>query len=218
MGQQVFAISGIVFLALTGLAVSNLAYDRGVPGNVSRFVAPALGGVAFLVAVLWLDAWTAITVSGILALSVLALRLGFRRGLRGVKGSLPTQDWAEITYPMAGTLSLAVGWGLLGDKWLAFLPIAFMAWGDSSAGLARATAWRDNVASLWPSFVMLVVCFVSAALLFQPYWIGAIGAVAATVAERRRPMILTIWDDNLHVVGVSLVVMGLLTGMWDPGP
>ena len=52
MGQQVFAISGIVFLALTGLAVSNLAYDRGVPGNVSRFVAPALGGVAFLVAVL----------------------------------------------------------------------------------------------------------------------------------------------------------------------
>ena len=139
MGHQVFAISGIVFLALTGLAASNFAYDRGVPGNVSRFVAPALGGFAFLVAVLWLDAWTAITVSGVLALSVLALRLGFRRGLRGVKGSLSTQDWAEITYPMAGTLSLAVGWGLLGDKWLAFLPIAFMAWGDSAAGLARAT-------------------------------------------------------------------------------
>ena len=216
MGHQIFAVSGIAFLALAGLIGSNFAYDRGVPSNVSRFVAPVLGGAAFLVAVLWLDAWTAITVSGVLTLSILVLRLGFRRGLRGVRGSLPTQDWAEITYPMAGTLSLAVGWGLLGDKWLAFLPIAFMAWGDSAAGLARATVWRGNVASVWPSFGMLGISLIAASL-YQPYWIGVLGAVAATVAERRRPMILTIWDDNLHVVGMSLAVMGVLTGMWNPG-
>ena len=119
------------------------------------------------------------------------------------------QAWAEVTHAMAGTVSLAVGWGLLGDKWLAFAPIAFMAWGDSAAGLARASIWRGNVASIWPSTAMLGVCL-AAAGLFQPYWIGALGAVVAAAAERRRPMVLSVWDDNLHVVAVSLAVMGVI--------
>ncbi len=209
MLEQAFALGGIVTLALTGLVASNVMYDRGVPNSMSRYVAPLLGGLAFLTAVLWLDVWTATALSGVLAMGILALRLGFRRGLRGVEGNLPTQAWAEVTYAMAGTASLAVGWGLLGDRWLAFLPIAFMAWGDSIAGLARATIWRGKVASNWPSMVMLVVCLAAAAL-FQPYWIGALAALVATAAERRRPMVLNLWDDNLHVVAMSLAVMGIL--------
>ncbi len=203
---QVYAVSGIAFLAIAGLAGSNFAYDRGIPSSTSRYLAPVLGGFAFLVAVLWLDVWTAMTVSGVMSLLILVLRLGFRRGLRGVEGSRPTQAWAEVTYALAGTISLALAWGLLGDEWLAFLPIAFMAWGDSVCGLARATLWRSNVASLCPSVAMLGVCLAAAAL-FQPYWIGAVGAVVATAAERGRPMVLCVWDDNLHVVAVSLAAM-----------
>ena len=56
---------------------------------------------------------------------------------------------------------------------------------------------------------MLGVCLAAAAL-FQPYWIGALGALVATAAERRRPMMLIIWDDNLNVVAMSLAVMGAL--------
>lgn len=212
MLEQAFAVSGIVTLALAGLVASNVLYDRGVPNSVSRCVASALGGAAFLVAVLWLAAWTAIALSGVLTLCILILRLGFRRGLRGTSGNFPSQAWAEVTYAIGGTASLAVGWGLLGDKWLGFVPIAFMAWGDNAAGLARATAWRRNVASLWPSFAMLAVCLAAAAL-FQPYWVGAVGAVVATAAERRRPRIVSVWDDNLHVVAVSLAVMGVLAGV-----
>ena len=206
---QVYAVSGIALLAVAGLAGSNFAYDRGIPSSTSRYLAPILGGVAYLVAVLWLDVWTAVTVSGVLTLLILVLRLGFRRDLRGVEGNRPTQAWAEVSYALAGTLSLAVGWGLLGDRWLAFLPIAFIAWGDSVCGLARATLWRSNVASAWPSAAMLGVCLATAAL-FQPYWIGALGGIVATVAERRRPMVLTVWDDNLHVVAASLGFMGVL--------
>ena len=206
---QAFAVSGIVMLAFAGLVVSNFVYDRGVSSSRSRYLAPILGGAAFLVAVLWLDAWTAITLSGILTLFILVLRVGFRGGLRGVRGNLPTQAWAEVTYAAAGTASLAVGWGLLGDRWLAFLPIGFMAWGDSVAGLLRASLWRSNVASLWPSVAMCGVCLAAAAL-FQPYWIGALGALVATAAERRRPRLLTLWDDNLHVVALSLAVIGAL--------
>ena len=188
MLDHAYPVSGIVLLALSGLVASNLLYDLGAPNSVSRRAAHILGGAAFLFAVLWLDAWTAITLSDVLALLILALRLGFRRGLRGVSRSVSTRDWAEIAYPIAGTASLAVGWGLLGDRWLAFLPIAFMAWGDSMAGLVRdairrgnmaglvrAAIWRGNMAIVLPSVAMLGVCL-AAALLFQPYWIGALGA------------------------------------------
>ena len=208
--ENAAALSGIAALALVGLVASNFLCDRGVDSSVARRVASALGGAAFLVAVLWLDAWTAVALSGFLTLFMLILRLGFPRGLRGARGSLPSQTWAEITYPMAGTAGLVIGWGLLGDKWLAFVPIAFMAWGDNAAGLVRATTWGRKVSSIWPSFAMLGVCLVTAGL-FQPYWIGAAGAVIATAAERFAPRVLSAWDDNLHVVGMSLVVMDLMT-------
>ena len=153
--EQALTVSGIVTIALAGLVTSNIMYDRGVPNSVSRVVAPLLGGLAFLAAVLWLDAGTAISLSCAMTLFILTVRLGFRRGLRGVAGDLPTQAWAEITYAMAGTVSLAVGWGLLGDRWLAFLPIAFMAWGDSVAGLLRASVWRGEAdANPWPPVAM----------------------------------------------------------------
>ena len=210
MFEQAFAVGGSVSVALVGLVASNLLYDRGVANSLSRYVAPILGGVAFLVAVLWLDAWTATVLSGAMALFILAVRLGFRQGLRGVRGNLPSQAWSEVTYALGGTAALAIGWGLLGDRWLAFLPIAFMAWGDGTAGLARATLWRSNRASVWPSFVMAAVCL-GAALLYQPYWIGAVGAVAAAIAERKRPRLGVWWDDNAQVVAVSLTAMVTLT-------
>ena len=72
--EQAFAVGGIASVAAAGLMASNLLYDHGVANSISRYVAPILGRVAFLVA------------------------------------------------------SVAIGWGLLGDRWLAFLPIAFMAW------------------------------------------------------------------------------------------
>ncbi len=209
MWYQAWVITAIVLLALLGLAASNFLHDRGTNDYLSRRVPAVFGGVAFLVAVLWLDPWTAVTLSGVMTLFILVLRLGFRRGLRGVRGSLPAEAWAEITYLMVGTAGLAIGWGLLGDKWLAFVPIAFMAWGDSAAGLVRATTWGRNVPSIWPSFAMLGVCLVAAGL-FQPYWIGAAGAVIATAAERLVPRSATVWDDNLNVVPASLAVMGAL--------
>ena len=56
---------------------------------------------------------------------------------------------------------------------------------------------------------MLGVCLVAAGL-FQPYWIGAAGAVIATAAERLVPRSATVWDDNLNVAPASLAVMGAL--------
>ena len=208
---QAFAGSAIVLMAFFGLVVSNLLRDRGVDRDLACRVPAVLGGVAFVMAVLWLDPWPAIALSGSLTLAMAALRLGFRRGLRGVQGTLPTQAWAEITYPLAGTASLVVGWGLLCNRWLAFVPIAFMAWGDSASGLTRyASIRRGRTISWWPSIAMLPACLAAAAL-FDPYWIGAVGAMIGTAAERFRPASGPLRDDNLTVVAVSLATMVILT-------
>jgi hypothetical protein len=210
MWVQLLATGAVVALAIAGLAIANLLHDRGVDSSVSRCLAAAIGGAAFLAAVLWLNPWTAVVVTGTMTLFIVTLRLGFRRGLRGSSGKRPGQAWAEVTFALAGSVSLAIGWGLLGDKWLAFLPVAFMAWGDTAASFTRATFWRNRPATIWPSMVMLGVCLGAAAIM-QPYWIGAVGAIVATAAERFRPRIIRFWDDNLNLVAASLIVMAILT-------
>ena len=201
---------GVAMLVGAGLRLSNLLYDRGVPRSLARYVAPWCAGAAFLIAALWLEPGVAVPLAVVLTAMLVAVKVFRRTALRGVEGELASQEWSEITFGLAGVASLAVGWGWLGDPWLGFLPIAFMAWGDSTAGLARATLWRSNVASVWPSLGMAAVCL-GAAFFYEPYWIGAVGAVAATIAERKRPRLGVWWDDNAQVVAVSLTAMVTLT-------
>ena len=80
------------------------------------------------------------------------------------------------------------------------------------AGLAGTTVWRVNTEIVWPSMATLGVCL-AVALLFQPYWIGALGAIFAAVAERFIPRVLAVRDDNWIVVAASLAVMGGLAQM-----
>ena len=208
MWQETCAVGGVVGLAMAGLIGSKVMRARQVPGFWARRAASAAGGLAYLIAVLWLDVAVALVVLGALTLLVLLLRITGGVALQGVRGNRSSQAWSEVTYPVAGTLSLAVGWGLLGDKWLGFAPVAFMAWGDNACGLVRDTC-GDWIARAWPSAAMLAVCLGVAGLI-QPYWIGTLGAVAATVAERFRPPV-PIWDDNLNLVAASLAVMAVVS-------
>lgn len=207
--QAPVAIS-VALLVCGGLGLSNLLYDRGVPRSIARRVAPGCAGAAFLIAALWLEPGVAILLALTLTGTLVVLKALRPTAMRGVEGELASQAWSEITFGLAGVVSLAVGWGWFGDPWLGFLPIAFMAWGDSTAGLARATLWRSNVASVWPSLGMGAICL-GAAVLYQPYWIGIIGACAATIGERKRPRLGVWWDDNAQVVAVSLTTMVTLT-------
>ena len=203
-------VIGVAMLVSAGLGLSNLLYDRGVPRSLARYVASWCAGAAFLIAAFWIEQGVAIPLAVVLTAILVVLKAFRRTALRGVEGELASQARSEITFGLAGVASLAVGWGWLGDPRLGFLPIAFIAWGDSTAGLARSMFWRSNVASVWPSLGMAAVCL-CAAFLYQPYWIGALGAVAATIAERKRPRLGVWWDDNAHVVAVSLTTIVILT-------
>src|SRR5438105_9581063 len=105
---QLLGVTGIAALVLSGLLAANLLRDRGVDPRITRRIAGALGGGVYLVAVLALDAWTAVAVSGVLTLAVLSLRLFFKRQVRGLAGAASGQRWAEIAYPLAGTISLVI--------------------------------------------------------------------------------------------------------------
>jgi hypothetical protein len=111
-------------------------------------VAPWFARAAFLIAAIWLEPAVAIPLA--VALTV-ALKLFRSSALRGVEGRFTSQAWAEISFSVAGVTSLVIGWGLLGDPWLGFLPIAFMAWGDTASGLTRSMLPRSKAGSLWPT-------------------------------------------------------------------
>ena len=212
--NELYASTAVVLVAVAGVGLSNFLFDNEAPDSIPRRAAHVLGGVAYLIAVLWLPPVTAVALSSMLALLVIGLRLGFPDSLRGLRRSVSTGDWAEIAYPLAATASLSIGWGLLGDKWLAFLPIGFMAWGDSVAGLVRAVVRRGRIAVLLPSMTMLGVCLL-VATVYQPYWIGALGAITATGGERFRLIAHRFWDENWVpddpvIVAGSLAVMGVL--------
>jgi hypothetical protein len=211
--SQVLAIGMIVAVAGGGIFGSNLLHDRGAPNAIVRAATGMAGGFAFLLAALLLDGWIAVALSAAMALFILTLRLGHRRSLRGLHGDI-RRNWGEVTYPLAGAFSLGIGGIALDSQWLGFLPIAFMAWGDNTAGMARGSIWRSYSTRHLPSVAMLAVGL-ALALIAQPYWIGAAGAVVATFAERPRIVSSRIWDDNIAVVGSSLGVMaavGLATG------
>ena len=206
---QAIPVLVVVGLALLGVRGSNWLHDRGFPATLSRRFAPAVGGLAYLACALWLEPWTAVAVSAAMTAYLAALRLSFRNRLRGVRGTHSAQTWAEITYPLAGTLGLAVGWGILGDRWLGFVPVAFMAWGDTTAGLMRDTTSPDRSPTLLSLGGMFAVCLIAAAIFARPVWIGAAGALAATLVERYRLPVRRLKDDNIYIVGASLGIMAL---------
>ena len=213
MLEQAYAAVVATSLALAGLVVSNRLYDHGVDAALSRSLAAVLGGLAFLVTVLWMSAWPAVALASSMTVLMLVLRLKHQDKLRGSTGQLSGQVWAQVTFAGTGAASLAIGWGILGNQWLAFLPIAFVAWGDGAAGLARGTIWSEHFRSFWPSAIMLGVCL-GVASLFSPFWIGAVGALVSTAAERYRPNVAAMWDDNVNVVVASLGSLALLVGVF----
>ena len=139
IAYQVAVAIGVAALVGGGLGLSNLLRDRGVPRSVARYAAPWCAGAAFLIAALWLEAGVAIALAVLLTGMLVALKAFRRTALRRVEGELASQSQSEITFGLAEVASLAIGWGWLGDPRLGFLPFAFMAWGDSTAG-----GWRGR--------------------------------------------------------------------------
>ncbi|MBA7677446.1 hypothetical protein ES703_85703 [subsurface metagenome] len=202
----VILISGA---ALLGLYLANLSYDYHIPQYISRKIGHLGGAVAFLLCPLLFNSfwWPLILTAGFTALLLYARIL--RPSLfRGVGGSGRPDALAEIHFPATGIVLIGVCWGILGYPWLAIIPLTFMGAGDAITGLIRSKVYGREVKGNWGSVGMLITCLVLAYFI-QPYWIGAIGAVTAVIAERFTKT--TKWvDDNLTIPLSSASVMALL--------
>jgi len=201
-------------MVLVGLYLANLAYDAGLPQYESRKIGHAIGGWVFLVAVLlFASPWWPIITAGAFTLLLAGARLVKPSTFRGVGGSARAHAWAELWFPGAAAISLGIGWGWLGEPWLALTPILFMAWGDCVTGLIRSSRYGREVKGNWGSVGMLGLCLMIA-YLFTPYWIAVAGAGVATAAERFTPLSRGFWDDNWTIIASSLALMTALWTVW----
>jgi hypothetical protein len=104
--QQTAAIVLVVALTGTSLGAANVLRDRAGPTALTRWTASVIGGLAYLVAVLWLEPWMALvlSVSGLVFIALLRLR--GTSALRGLR-STSSADRAELGYPAAAAAALA---------------------------------------------------------------------------------------------------------------
>jgi len=75
-------------------------------------------------------------------------------------------------------------------------------------GLIRSKVYAKEIKGNFGSIGMLAVCLIFAYFI-HPYWIGAVGAVNAVVAERFTKTTKYV-DDNLTIPLASAFVMTLL--------
>jgi hypothetical protein len=178
---------------------------------VTRWTAAVLGGCAYLVAVAWLNVWTSVALSAGAVAIVAVLRLSRANVLRGLWAS-PSGDRAELGFPAVATIALAVGWGMLGQPRLAFVAIAFMTWGDATAGLVRGLLDRGPLQQAGPPVAMLAAC-IGSAWLFYPLPSALPAAVIATAAEALWPLTRSRLSDSWPVVGSALGLMSMCGGI-----
>ena len=195
--------------ALLGLYLANLFYDYNIPQYISRKLGHLGGAVGFLLCPLLFDSfwWPLILTTGF---TILLLYARWRRPstFRGVGGSGRPEALAEIHFPATGIVLIGVCWGFLGEPWLAIIPLAFMGAGDAVTGLIRSKVYGREIKGNWGSVGMLATCLVLAYFI-QPYFVGAVGAIVATFAEKFTPTRHWI-DDNLTIPLFSALVMALL--------
>lgn len=151
--------------------------------------------------------WPLILTTGFTILLLYA-RLFRPKAFRGVGGSGRPEALAEIHFPATGIGLIGICWGLLGEPWLAIVPLCFMGAGDAVTGLIRSKVYGREVKGVIGSIGMLVVCL-TLAYFIEPYWVGVAGAITAVIAEKVTKTSRFV-DDNLTIPIFSALVMGLL--------
>jgi len=196
-----------------GLVVANRLLDKGVPHFITRKIGHLCAGIAyFLSPFLFATAHIPVAISAAFAILLTAARRLRPSSFRGVGGSARMETLAEVYFPILGTISLTIGWLILGNPWLGVIPILFLCWGDLAAGLVNAWVYKERAIEhkgLAGSISMLVVCLLIS-LLYHIYWVAVIGSMAAVLAEKYTKARRYI-DDNPTIVVSSLTVMTVLT-------
>lgn len=200
---------------LVGLYISNILYDLRVPHYISRKIGHSAGGLGFLLCpFLFSNGWWPLTIASAFLAMLWGARFIKPETFRGVGGTgRPTAAMAEVWFPLASLPVIGIGWIWLDRPLVAISCLLYMAWGDCVTGVVRSQIYGRAVKGVWGSLAMLVTCLVIAWCFIQPFWVGAVGALAATITEWSCGDVgLIKWaDDNWAIPIVSAaVIFGLL--------
>ena len=210
----VLLIAGAV---LVGLWISNILFDLNVPHYTSRKIGHATGGMGFLLcAFLFPSGWWTLMLAAGFVILLWGARLFNPDTFRGVGGSgRPTAAMAEVWFPLAAIPVIGVGWIWLEEPLIAVSCLLFMAWGDCVTGIVRSQVYGKAVKGLWGSVAMFSACLIIAWCFIEPFWVGAIGALVATITEWSCGDIGIIkLDDNLMIPLTSCAaVFGILAAV-----
>ena len=213
ISQLVSAAAAGAFM-LGSIAVANTMYDRGMSQYLTRKVGHVAAGIVFILApMMFKTPWIPVALSIAFTILMLAARRWAPNSIRGVGGSGRIDAMAEVWYPFACAVAVAVGWGLLHNPWLGVLPTLFLGFGDAVTGAIRSAVYGREVKGLAGSAAMFGVC-AALAMLVSPYWIGLAGAATATVFEQATTASPR-WDDNPALTIGSTLVMAVL--YWGAG-
>jgi hypothetical protein len=199
---------GVAGLVIGSLLTANGLYDRQVNPAVVRFLGSATVVAAVLAGTVLLDKWVAVALSVTLASLVLIARVKFSFLMRGVHGEALGQSWAEVSFAASCAFCVFIGWGLMDDPAAALVPLLFVAWADSLAGLVRRTICAQRPHGIAPSLLMLVVCL-AVAMLFVEASEATVAAVAAATVERTRLVFHNGFDDNWLISSVALLAIAI---------
>ena len=208
-------VAVIIGAVMVGLYVSNVLYDRKVPQYISRKIGHFSGGLGFLLcALLFNSGWWLFGITAAFFIMLFGARFVKPDTFRGVGGTGRAGPvMAEVYFPLAALPVIGIGWVWLNQPVIAVACLLFMAWGDGVTGIIRSQIYGKAVKGIWGSVAMLIACLVIAWAFIQPFWIGAVGAVVATVTEWACGDVgIFKWaDDNWGIPIVSFaVVFGLL--------
>jgi phytol kinase len=201
-------------VALAGLWISNIVYDRGVPNYISRKIGHGAGGFAFLASFfVSTSGWPIVVALGFGVLLLIA-RLVKPEILRGVGGTGRSDKvLAEVWFPWVAVPVYAISWLWLNKPAAAVTSLLFMAWGDGITGLVRSQVYHKAVKGLWGSLAMLGVCLVITGVYIRPFWIGVMASIMAVITEGifGEYGILKWGDDNWAIPLVSMAtILGLM--------
>ena len=200
---------------MVGLLISNVLFDLKVPHYISRKIGHSAGGLGFLLcALLFSSGWWPLIIATVFAIMLGGARYIRPQTFRGVGGAgRPQEVMAEVWFPLASLPVIGVGWLWLDKPLVAISCLLFMAWGDMITGIVRSQVYGRPVKGLWGSVAMLATCLVIAGAFIQPFWVGVVAALVATITEWAcgDVGIIKCLDDNLMIPLTSCAtVFGIL--------
>lgn len=191
---------------LLAFLVSNGLRGLGVPFYISRKVVHFGAGVPIGV-----SPWVFSEPYYILGLAIaFLLLLAVTHNWDFFPGCARKGRWSELWFPISVAVSIASLWHV--SPKAAVVPGLWLAFGDGITGLVRMAVNRREEKGWAGSAACFVAC-AAVAVLVQPLWVGLLGSVAATLAERFCGDARGSWirlDDNIAMPMAGLAVIGPL--------